>query len=336
MMTRRAFVALGAISAGFLLPPACKADLGSWTVCDISDRGVMVGFQTNASGTSRAVLRSSQGELRLLPSFPGDTGSQAVSIGGDGTIAGNSWSSASSHVVLWNGSFAIRDLGRLSGLDTRAFAVNDASVVVGAAYGYLFTKAWVYEPAAGHIAALPVPANTLHAEATAVNDRGEIAGTISGGTPAQVRAVKWAPGTRALSVLPLPPNVSDVRVSGINASGAVVGTVDRRPVLWTSSSAEPVYLPLGGRSAGKANDIDDAGIIVGKVVSDAVPSAAYAVEAGKAALWTVDRRLVDLDPDAEPGTTVASEAKAINAAGAVVGNVVSIRNDPQGRATQFR
>jgi uncharacterized membrane protein len=336
MVTRRALMALGVVGIAVLVPVACKADLGSWSVRDVNDLGVMVGVQTDTNRTSRAVVRTAQGDLRALPSFPGDIGSEAAAVNNDGTIVGHSWNSASSHVVLWNRTLAIRDLGRLSGLDTRAFAINDSGVAVGAGYAYLFTKAWVYEPTAARITELPVPANTLHAEATAINDRGEIAGTIS--AAGSVQAVKWAPGTRTLSVLRLPANASTVRVSGINSAGAVVGTVDRRPVLWTSSSAAPVFLPLGNASAGRANAIDDDGVIVGKIIFD--PSSPQAgpgaIETGKAALWTSDRRLVDLEPDAAVRSGVASEARAINDAGAVVGNAEMTQANPQGRATQFR
>jgi uncharacterized membrane protein len=187
----------------------------------------------------------------------------------------------------------------------------------------------------GHIVELPRPDATVGAEANAINEQGEIVGTL--GFLTGSRAVRWDPETYAPSYLPQ-HSVATIRVSAINSGGAVVGTYDAKPVVWHSTSSPPVFLPTGTWGAGKANAINDAGVIVGQVSLDPnhPEAGAGGVLSGKAALWTIDEELVDLQPDVDVQPSVASEAVAINTRGAVVGNTNITPANPGGRATRFR
>lgn len=76
----------------------------------------------------------------------------------------------------------------------------------------------------------------------------------------------------------LPAPSGESRAYGINNGGEIVGTVTggclRVPVLWTSSSTEPVSLPLpAGSCRGLARHINDNGIILGEVRPDAAVTA---------------------------------------------------------------
>jgi uncharacterized membrane protein len=327
------FTISAASLTALFIAQACVTELGSWSVADINDDGIMVGRLTDENRRPRAVVRLPNGDLRELPTFPGDSDSEAVSVTNTGVVIGHGTSPVGRHPLVW-GPGSIRSLGQLDGRDTRVLAANNAEVVVGIAYEP--TRAWIYDPSVGHIEELPVPDATVSSEATAINDKGEIVGTV--GFLTGSRPIKWAPKTHAFSYLPVLGFPTTIGLTGINDSGAIVGSYNGRPVVWKSSSAQPTFLPTGPWSHGRALAINDAGVVIGKVQIDpSTPDAGFGgIYMGKAALWTVEGELVDLDPDGFVAPSIASEAVAINASGAVVGNRNRTPENPGGRATRFR
>ena len=77
-------------------------------------------------------------------------------------------------------------------------------------------------------------------------------------------------------VSPLPATGSS-QAEAINDAGQIVGSRERgeagtQPVIWSSSSAQPVDLPLPGpKSTGQATDIDEDGTVVGTVWENPTP-----------------------------------------------------------------
>ncbi|MBE1487712.1 hypothetical protein [Plantactinospora soyae] len=115
----------------------------------------------------------------------------------------------------WDGSRVQRI--PISGLG-EAMGVNDSGVVVGDSG----SGAWTY--ANGKLTMLPLPKGYTSGEATAINNRGQVAGVLLGG--GRVAAVVWH-GTGAnarVEVLKAPKG--GAMAFGISESGIVVGRLD--------------------------------------------------------------------------------------------------------------
>jgi probable HAF family extracellular repeat protein len=154
--------------------------------------------------------------------------------------------------------------------------------------------------------------------ATAINDAGWIAGVGTSDSRAE-SAFLWKPGT-GLVYLTAPAGYPTSQAWGINNVGDVVGqsrfdpnSSNAHATLWRGGSAIDLGVlgPNGDFSRySRANDINDAGVIVG----DAEPSVGTSTRLGFR--WTPLTGMVALPV---PANTRISEARAINSAGQIVG-----------------
>ena len=271
---------------------AVTNSLGQWELLDegfglgINGSGQVVGYADGAA------LWDAAGNVTHLPLPEGALFSQAVGTNDAGCIVGECWlgtGHVDNYVAVWNGAPMPTILG--AGC---ANAVNTAGTVAG------FVKdaggnhqAFVWAPSGG----MTTLAGGVSSEANAINDFGQVAGTVCDG--AGTWACVWSP-TGSLTLL---ANISDAISStayGINKSGAIVGSCDTAEgtfaILWQPDGA-PVGLGwLAGDVGGVAYGINDLGQIAGcsvdyfgdprAVVWDPIPEPAsvLAVVAGLVAL----------------------------------------------------
>ena len=146
--------------------------------------------------------------------------------------------------------------------------------------------------------------SSSHVIPRAINDRGEIAGTLSldaGGR----RPVLWTPtaGTTLLRGFTGGPAGEGLGV-GINNAGQVVGTLSNRAAFWPSASGNATAV---APEPSDAHAVNDAGVVVGILRSSTEPTQAF-------------RRLADgtLQYVSDPGLTDPT-AGPINASGYVTG-----------------
>ncbi len=117
-----------------------------------------------------------------------------------------------------------------------------------------------------NVQALPIPANALYGEASAINDAGIIAGWHTTGNVWS--AVAWnAAGTQLLDLGKL-PGYQSALAKGINASGTIVGYVlsagfaSSRAFRWTRTGGMQPLADLGG-TGGIALSINSSGTAAG-------------------------------------------------------------------------
>lgn len=118
-----------------------------------------------------------------------------------------------------------------------------------------------------------LPGETGASGAYAVNDKGQIAGTVAN------RAVVWnAEGN--IKPLPLPPRMAVANAADINEAGQVVGWVAReqaapkQAVLWEPDGKVVMLSDLGGQSH-EATAVNNKGWVVGCTVRDGEPAQAF-------------------------------------------------------------
>ncbi|QXJ22584.1 hypothetical protein AGRA3207_003608 [Actinomadura graeca] len=183
------------------------------------------------------------------------------------------------------------------------------------------------------------PGNTHQfTEPLAINDNGVTVGDVyltptSGPVLNVHRPTRWdGPGATGVD-LGIDPNKSfyDVRATGINGSGLIVGKTlqaDGHTSAWTVSGSTITRLPpLPGGTEGRANAVNDKGVIVGS-----------AIAAGNATIPAVewmDGRIRSLG--ILPGGTYA-EARAVNSSGVAAGQstVTTGKENGTSHAVVFR
>jgi len=228
----------------------------SWTAVDlgtlggpgsygaaVSNTGYVVGCADLPNGMAHAFLYD--GRMHDLGTGGGDPNgsSCALAVNDRGVAAGRS---SSGDLVIWSGN-SVTPLGVKGSVG----GINDFNVVVGAAGQPGATHAFVYSN--GKLTTLG--STDAVGEATAINLRGQVAGTIAG------RAFLYENGSlRDLGSL---GGFSSAK--GIDERGQVVGmSTDSRgtpyPVLW---SAGKMQLLAAGPVSSSAVDIDDFGHVIG-------------------------------------------------------------------------
>ncbi len=198
-------------------------------------------------------------------------------IAEDGTVVGYSDDGTflNTIAVYWDPSGAVHALPRLHDWAMRATAVNNLGLIVGTAYQPAAAgsvgHAWIFDKATGVLAELPGAIDGSGALPHAINDAGEIVGSVI--VNSWHRAVRWSAGTHELTLLPLLQSESRYsEATDINASGTIVGTHGSVPVVWPVGAA-PIPLPTGRCTRGLATfdtnaavAINDAGMVAGTLM----------------------------------------------------------------------
>lgn len=179
-----------------------------------------------------------------------------------------------------------------------AYGINDSGIVVGSSY----QGAMIWNN--GNATLIP---NTYHGTASAINNSGEIVGTmmLPGNTPTATVWQATPTGANFVANLPAAGTVSAF-ASGVNNAGVVVGGFQGATV-WHGSTATLLNDP-GTTINSQANGINASGVIVGTAGSS--PDKSYITDALE---WTGSTATV------LPGLGLGSSANAINNAGVVVG-----------------
>ena len=98
---------------------------------DINDLDEVAGTSGSAAG-ERAVLWTTNGNMRDLGTLPGDTSSEASAINNNGDVVGYSKGPRGMRAFLWTQATGMQDLGVLpGGNSSRALGINDMGAVVG-------------------------------------------------------------------------------------------------------------------------------------------------------------------------------------------------------------
>jgi probable HAF family extracellular repeat protein len=219
---------------------------------DVNENGEVVGYSGDADGGMRG-FRWRDGAMVALDPLPGDTESSASKINDRGEVLGSSGRPDSlSRSVLWRPDGSMVDLAALTGFQWVA-DLDDEGRFVGAVSD---------DGMNGHPALWYRGRTTRLSEgygsASAINDRGEIAGMYHGGT---VGSFFWRRGR--LAELPpladLPPGEL-MQAQALNNRGQVVGWAG---FVWDTHSNRVSRLPGLREFATAASDIDDRGRIVG-------------------------------------------------------------------------
>ncbi len=242
-----------------------------------------------------------------LPPLPGGANTMATDINDDGSVVGNSeyWNHGeASHAVIWMGG-EVFDLGTLGGEYSVANAIHHDGWAVGQAErpdGVMAPCIW----RDGSLEVLP-GLDGRYGGATAVNDRGRIAGNVSEGF--RIVAVIWENGE--IEPLPCPEDSRNCHARNVNGKGDVVGdwyddSYRDYPFRWTSEGGMET-LPTAGGDSNYASGINDKGIVVGGVYLDSVH--------WMPALWDADNKLTILPTPLSRG----GAAVDINEGGDVVG-----------------
>jgi hypothetical protein len=150
-----------------------------------------------------------------------------------------------------------------SGMDSDARSVNAAGAIAATQDAAVWTEA-------GGWRLLGMPAGFLNCGATLLNDLGEAVATCQRPDLTN-RVAVWASADAAPVVLPLPTGATSANVTGLNGTGTVVGYTTGTaaiPVRWTRAGTAwtAEVLPHLGQG-GRANDVNDAGIIVGSATN---------------------------------------------------------------------
>ena len=311
------------------------ADLGSLAGASgtsqafaINATGTIVGFSTDAAGTTRAVTWVNR-RLSALPLPAGTTASVALDVNATQVAVG--WrrdASGRTRAVRWTGVASVADLAPSFDGDSTAEAINDRGEIVGWARPVAGAKSAVRFVNGDVVGVLPPDPDGLSVAAD-IGNRATGTNSILGqaGARTPFEQGNTAPGTPGnFMTLPVPPGTSYTGVNGASGDGnAAVGwfrisTGPRRASLWTARVVPPNTFPsswtvqdlatLGGPSS-TANGIDPSGaIVVG--TSDRTSGAPHAFSR------RVGSSMVDLGAlTSDPGC--ASAAFAINAAGTIVG-----------------
>jgi probable HAF family extracellular repeat protein len=211
-------------------------------------------------------LYSEYGELKVSPDY--------LAVNERGQVVGWENGGTRGRAFLW-------DQGRLTSIapfhgDTwsRAIAVNDRGQIVGVSYkdssdGRVFPHAFLW--ANGRMQRLGVSGVVRRgdlSEPIGINQRGEVAGTVSASNPDTdypYRAVVWRPRVHSLGNLPGGQGSS---ATAINDRGQIVGTGgtgDRTQsaFLWANGKMRSLGV-LPGETDSRAVDINDHGQVLGK------------------------------------------------------------------------
>ena len=176
--------------------------------------------------------------------------------------------------ILWRGGKVSRAvvIGVLPGyVSSEAYAINNDRVVFGLLYDRR-DRTFPFRWRNGRMTLLKGPGGRTEEVAVpdrnAINERGEIAGTLTSG--GRRRAVRWGRSARARILPPLPGHTW-TNAWSISENGVVSGWSRRlpnedgenNPVIWTRSGAVTALGTLPGRADGAAESTNRSGLTVG-------------------------------------------------------------------------
>jgi probable HAF family extracellular repeat protein len=150
------------------------------------------------------------------------------------------------HGFVWRQG-VMTDLGP-AGTSSVAYDVNSHGVIAGGRYVDAMNAVPVTWTR-GRLRTL----TELQGVATAINDRGDVAGQLTNGS------FFWSGGR--LVVIPQVPGLMYLQAEGLNDRGQVVGMTDSDAFLWQDGTT--TFLPRLAGSTTTASDINDRGWVVG-------------------------------------------------------------------------
>ncbi|HEY9801833.1 MAG TPA: DUF3466 family protein [Leptolyngbyaceae cyanobacterium] len=296
---------------------------------DINDAGQIVGPGVSIGRTqSGGLLWSSNGIIELDKQSNGNYYTSPQKINNLGQVVGSYYTPNRESAFLWSDSTGIFDLGIFPGGNySKAQGINDMGQVVGFAdtrnqtYRSNGTHAFLWSNNTGMIDLGTLPGGD-YSEAYGINNLGQVVGT-SNYTENFLHAFLWSSNTGMIDLGTL-QNGEYSRANSINNVGQVVGTStlnrddnadgdkDSRAFVWSSSTGMIDLGIIPGRYNFTANDINDAGQIVGEAAKNEFDRHAF--------VWTQSHGMVDLNTLIDPnsGWTLWG-ATAINNKGQIVG-----------------
>ncbi|HVQ92759.1 MAG TPA: hypothetical protein VMU51_17125 [Mycobacteriales bacterium] len=219
---------------------------------DVNEQGDVVGA-VQVAGTNQAFLWQ-RGRMTMLPPLPGDQGSGATAVNDRGEVVGYS-DEIVRRPVLWRSGGRPVDLTGTGMFEVTG--LDNSGRLIGTGPGPTDQGAVPVLWAGGRTTTLTVRPGT----ASAVNDRGEVAGYVYVGFgPSFV----WRHGE--LTDIPLLPGLPDMmmmQAHAINNRGQVVGDAGYESFLWHDGTLS--VLPHLYGHGPTANDINDRGQIVGSI-----------------------------------------------------------------------
>ena len=264
-----------------VLPPGLDSQARA-----LSDRGKVVGLADTCPNCGPAGFHAflwtparpggTSGSMTGLGTLRGQAKSLATGINNAGRVVGTSFYPTPDKAFIYNGS--LHSLGRLHrGSSTEADGINSAGAVVGAsgtANGFDHAFLWVpnkREGIRGRMHDLGTPPGKAISTASAINDKGMIAGSSLNAEFSAGRAFVWRPSrphgtTGTMTNLPQPRGVTGSGAAAINDHGLIVGTLitaggQTHAFVFRARMHDLGTLPGGTESF--AHGINNHGVIVG-------------------------------------------------------------------------
>jgi probable HAF family extracellular repeat protein len=283
----------------------------------INDAGQVVGTSAAATG-ARAFLWDAVGGMQDLGVLPEGSGSSARGINNAGQVVGSSLHvSQPPRAFLWDPVGGMQYLGDLPGGIVRsdAHGINDAGQVVGSSAAEIGTntgrRAFLWDAVGGMQDLGSLPGGGIGSDARGINNAGQVVGDSAAarGEPAFI----WDP---VGGMQDLVPGGSDSIALAINNSEQVVGASAGRAFLWDATNGMQDLGALPGDGYSHADDINDAGQVVGYSRYRVAGLCCYY----HAFLWDAVGGMQNLNDLIDPGLGAILEfAHAINASGQIVG-----------------
>lgn len=222
---------------------------------DVNQRGDVVGYSQTTGDESTHAFVWRDGRMTDLSPLPGFWSSYATAINDRGDVVGFSVGDGPINAVLWQRDGTVIDLAARTGMH-EVTDLDNAGRLVGsvAPDGMNLYPALWYR---GRLTVLSDRSGT----ASAINDRGEIAGYFVAGVG---NSFLWRGGRLTeIPLLPDMPEASMMQAQGINNRGQVVGVGGFDSFVWDSDTGTLSTLPGLTHLGPAAYDINDRGQIAG-------------------------------------------------------------------------
>ncbi len=246
-------------------------------VTGVNNAGQMVGYTVDGGGVSHAALWAPNGTHTPLQELTNAAGqsSEAYRINNNGQIVGKSKFDANFvHATIWNAG-VIQDIGVLPGAAGGSFAqdINDQGVVAGSSNATHGQHAFTWTPGGGmrDWGSFNPNSNTNYAGWNAISNTGVMAGTAyvlfspfkaSMARPGDTTITNISPQAQFSTGMALAINNHDVIVGYQNPNSG-----SPHPAIF---NGDGTWQDLGtlGLGEGWAEDINDNGVIVGRVMGE--------------------------------------------------------------------